>query len=58
MCAGDDAGTRPIPLTVRCTACGEGRPVSADPCPSCGAEAYRDAARDADEFWDDRPPFE
>lgn len=53
----DDTGTRPISLTVRCTACGEDRPVSADPCPSCGADAYRDAAQD-DALVDDRPPFE
>jgi rRNA maturation endonuclease Nob1 len=53
----DDTGTRPISLTVRCTACGEDRPVSADPCPSCGAGAYRDAAQD-DALVDDRPPFE
>ena len=39
------------PITVRCTACGEGRPVSQDPCPACGADAYRHKTADAGEFW-------
>ena len=39
-------------ITVRCTACGEGRPVSPDPCPACGADAYRHKTADAGEFWE------
>jgi hypothetical protein len=43
--ASDDAGPD-FTITVRCTACGEGRPVSPDPCPACGAAAYRDDTAD------------
>jgi hypothetical protein len=38
-------------ITVRCTGCGEGRPVSQDPCPACGAPAYRHKTADTGEFW-------
>jgi hypothetical protein len=37
---------------VRCTTCGEGRPVSQEPCPACGADAYRHRTPDAGEFWE------
>lgn len=46
-------------ITVRCTGCGEGRPVSEDPCPACGAPAFRsDDAEPGAVGDDDGPPFE
>lgn len=52
MGAEDDTAARTnFTITVRCTGCGEGRPVSQDPCPACGADAYRQRTEEAGELW-------
>jgi hypothetical protein len=63
VAAPDDTRSHPVPaLTVRCIACGEDRPLTADPCPACGADPYRDpvgADGEADAVGaGDGPPFE